>query len=622
MLEKIIFLRLDRLRAREDDWDLPDAERASVHAIDRDRRRRELPQVLKYYSSPPPSEENLERNALFAREEFGLDDIDTEILLLILRYERNDGLEHFADEVLRRLRTPARAVAALIRLDISDAANRIGPNGRLVKNGLLYLPEMDRGSGLAGRGGFLRLVEPLRKAMHTAHSSRTEWATALLGEPVESALEWEDFEQLGPVRDLAASLITGAGKAAAKGIHLLLHGPVGTGKTEFAKVLAARAGMSLWSVGETDEEGGEPARCERLAALKLAFTLLASRPRALLLLDEAEDILAAEMSFLGRFVGRGRNGSKVYINRLLEQSAVPVIWTCNEATAIDPAILRRMSLAIEIKTPSQRVRARVWRRVLAQQQLTIGEDSVQRLSSSYPAPPALAASAARAAALCGGDETAIEQAMSGILQLLGIGPAIAEADGCDFDPALVNCSEDLLALADCLARPGSSRQWSLCLYGSPGTGKSLFARYLGYRLGMEIVQQRASDLLSMWVGGSEKQIAAAFEAARTRHSLLVIDEADSLLSDRRGARCSWEVTQVNEMLTWMESHPYPFICTTNLMDQLDPASLRRFTLKLRFDPLRPAQAMLAFERFFGIPPPRPTRRWSDAWRFSHGAAKT
>ena len=37
LLEKIIFLRLDRLRAREDDWDLPDAERASVHAIDRDR---------------------------------------------------------------------------------------------------------------------------------------------------------------------------------------------------------------------------------------------------------------------------------------------------------------------------------------------------------------------------------------------------------------------------------------------------------------------------------------------------------------------------------------------------------------------------------------------------------
>jgi SpoVK/Ycf46/Vps4 family AAA+-type ATPase len=86
--------------------------------------------------------------------------------------------------------------------------------------------------------------------------------------------------------------------------------------------------------------------------------------------------------------------------------------------------------------------------------------------------------------------------------------------------------------------------------------------------------------------------------------MLVIDEADSLLSDRREAVRSWEVTQVNEMLTWMESHPLPFVCTTNLMDRIDQASLRRFTLKLRFAPLNPVQTTLAFERFFGIVAPR------------------
>jgi len=67
---------------------------------------------------------------------------------------------------------------------------------------------------------------------------------------------------------------------------------------------------------------------------------------------------------------------------------------------------------------------------------------------------------------------------------------------------------------------------------------------------------------------------------------------------------SSEVTQVNEMLTWMESHPLPFVCTTNLMDRLDQASLRRFTLKLRFAQLNPAQVGLAFERFFGFVAPR------------------
>ena len=82
--------------------------------------------------------------------------------------------------------------------------------------------------------------------------------------------------------------------------------------------------------------------------------------------------------------------------------------------------------------------------------------------------------------------------------------------------------------------------------------------------------------------------------------MLIFDEADSFLQNRNNARTSWEVSQVNEMLTWMESHPYPFICTTNLMDSLDEASLRRFTFKIRFDFLNKEQANLMMENFFDI----------------------
>ena len=74
-----------------------------------------------------------------------------------------------------------------------------------------------------------------------------------------------------------------------------------------------------------------------------------------------------------------------------------------------------------------------------------------------------------------------------------------------------------------------------------------------HRLG--VLHKRTSDLLSMWVGGTEKRIADAFAEARDDQAFLVFDEADSLLADRRGAQRNWEVTQVNEMLTWMESHP-------------------------------------------------------------------
>jgi SpoVK/Ycf46/Vps4 family AAA+-type ATPase len=143
------------------------------------------------------------------------------------------------------------------------------------------------------------------------------------------------------------------------------------------------------------------------------------------------------------------------------------------------------------------------------------------------------------------------------------------------------------------------------LYGIPGSGKSAYARHLADELKMKVLHKRASDLISMWVGGSEKNIADAFAEARKKKMLLVIDEADSFLQDRRNAQRSWEVTQVNEMLTQMESHPLPFVCTTNLMDNLDQASLRRFTFKVKYDYLTPPQVKSAFQHFFGSEPAVP-----------------
>jgi transitional endoplasmic reticulum ATPase len=107
----------------------------------------------------------------------------------------------------------------------------------------------------------------------------------------------------------------------------------------------------------------------------------------------------------------------------------------------------------------------------------------------------------------------------------------------------------------------------------------------------------------MWVGMTERNIAAAFEEASEREAFLILDEADSLLRDRRDAFRSWEITQVNEMLTWMEVHPQPFACTTNLMENLDAASLRRFTFKVEFGYLSSEQTTLAFQHFFGINAP-------------------
>ena len=118
---------------------------------------------------------------------------------------------------------------------------------------------------------------------------------------------------------------------------------------------------------------------------------------------------------------------------------------------------------------------------------------------------------------------------------------------------------------------------------------------MAQKLDRPLLVKRASDLLSMWVGGTEKLLAAMFEEARNERAVLLLDEADSFLQDRGKAQRSWEVTQVNEMLTQMEAFEGIFIASTNLMDQFDTAALRRFDVKVRFDYLRQEQAWIMFQ---------------------------
>lgn len=593
-LEEELALALEYLRrvpnSADDYLDLTPKEKKL--AFRRDQRRT----LRRYAKLVSDSDESLEQNALFAREEFRFDEIDTEILLLVLRYERNWALEHFSDQVAHRLSSASRAVAALLNIETREAHRRILPSSALGDSGVLSIRH--GATGLAGPSGFLQIAPPLRKVMFRPYKSREEWRNDIFGPPLAPMLAWQDFAHLGVDRDLAARVLSGASQRGVRGVNLLFHGPVGTGKTEFCKTLAARCGLAMWSIGETDQEGGEPNRLERLSSLRLAQHLLKRRQNAVILFEEAEDLLE-QFGSRGDFPFHQRNGSKVHVNRLFEQNVVPVLWTCNELNFIDPAVSRRMTLPIEIRTPNRSVRAGIWRRIAANAGLQLDEAAVRRLST-HEAPPAVAANAVKAAVLAGGGEAEINMAMSGALRILGIGPSPSETGSHEFAPQLVNCGEDLAALVERLAAPGALRAWSLCIHGAPGTGKSLFARHIARRLALEVIKMRASDLLSEWVGGSEKRIAAAFAAARDQGALLLIDEADLLLSDRRGAMQSWEVSQVNEMLTWMEEHPLPFVCTTNLMERLDQASLRRFTIKLRFDALDGQQAAYAFEHYFGV----------------------
>jgi AAA+ superfamily predicted ATPase len=138
---------------------------------------------------------------------------------------------------------------------------------------------------------------------------------------------------------------------------------------------------------------------------------------------------------------------------------------------------------------------------------------------------------------------------------------------------------------------------NLLFYGPPGTGKSELARHIAGRMDREIICKRISDLQSMWVGAGEKNIKAAFQEAEAEEAVLIIDEADSVLFSRDRARNSWEISFTNEFLTQMEKYRGILVCTTNRLDDLDPASLRRFSHKVGFDYLTPIGNLLFYDLF-------------------------
>jgi SpoVK/Ycf46/Vps4 family AAA+-type ATPase len=135
---------------------------------------------------------------------------------------------------------------------------------------------------------------------------------------------------------------------------------------------------------------------------------------------------------------------------------------------------------------------------------------------------------------------------------------------------------------------------TLCFYGPPGTGKSALAEHIATSLDKPLIIKQASDLMSKYIGETEQNMAAMFREAEAEGSILLLDEADSFLQDRRGAQRNYEVTEINEMLQGMKWLHGIFICTTNLMDREDQAALRRFTFKIQFKPLTRSQREALF----------------------------
>lgn len=439
----------------------------------------------------------------------------------------------------------------------------------------------------------LSLLSGLGDILFQTHKGEDALTARFLKKAGSSHLKLDDFPHLTQDIKTLKDYLRGALQNKESGTNILLYGVPGTGKTEFVKALAASIGIDLFEISFADEGGDPIGGTSRLRAYNLCQRMLRSSDNALLMFDEIEDVFPRESIRMALFgiedSGGNSRAGKAWINRALERNETPAIWVTNDAN-IDPAYLRRFDYSIRFSVPPQQVRMSIARHHLGQ--FKQSEAWLSRIAASEQVSPAQYERAAKVARLasCGNkeqDRLLVEQTLDRSARLLGQNRLpVRNVPHTAYDLRFVNSS---VSVEKIIAGLNKKPRGTFCFYGPAGTGKSEFARHIADKTGKPVIVKRASDILSKWVGEAEQNIAEMFSEARQQEAILVLDEADSFLADRRDAHNSWEVTQVNELLTQMEAFEGIFVCTTNLLEKLDQASLRRFAFKVKFDFLTASQ---------------------------------
>lgn len=542
----------------------------------------------------------LEANVQRLGEHIGLNATERRLLEFGILLNTEMQMEK-ASDILGDLRYHRlfRALSVLLNIPEKEIRLALRQNGVLSASGLLCCDPRGPNESCPLLNWLLPLSNEFTHDIISIDADPMTFLRNVVSQTSPAEIGLSDYGHIASSLSVARPFLKHAVAMGSKGVNFLFYGPPGTGKSQLAKILAKEAGCELLEVSSEDNAGNPISGHDRLSAFR-AVQWFMNKRRSIIVFDEAEDAFNEGESYMEYPRVRTRGKQKGWFTRMLGENAIPTIWITNSIKDIDPAYIRRFDMVIELPVPPKKQRERIIHEAC---------DGLLELSaiSNFAVSNVLApAVVTRAASVVKSIRAELGEVSASSAIELVIGNTLI-AQGHErlrpndpnklpdiYDPAFIHASVDLAELAEGLVRSRSGR---LCLYGPPGTGKTAYGRWMAEQLDIPLLIKRSSDLKSMWVGETEKNIAQAFMQAEREGALLLIDEVDSFLQDRRGAQRSWEVSEVNEMLTQMEAFPGVFIASTNLMEGIDQAALRRFDLKVKFDFLESKQACELFRRY-------------------------
>ncbi len=296
-------------------------------------------------------------------------------------------------------------------------------------------------------------------------------------------------------------------------------------------------------------------------------------------------------------VDEDRDGMPAFFAMFLDEWTGPVAITINRERM--PRLHQRPIVHIALEVPDLKVRAQLWQQVMP----LLSTPDAEGLAGRFAIPggviiaAAHAAEAARMPTSPAPSATSLDFAVAAQLhqRISRLGKKLPTPF--DLDDLIVD-DDTRTALIEIASAARERRKIrdefklrgaagiSVLFSGHPGVGKSMSGTVLAKRLGLDIYEIDLSQVVSKWLGETEKNLSDVFDAAEPGHVVLLFNEADSLFGKRtadvKSSNDRYANMETNYLLQRLERFNGLTILTTNLTGAIDQAFKRRFTYDVYF----------------------------------------